>query len=140
MKKILTETLVLIHSNFEKDFILSTDASGYALGAVLEQEGDNGKLHPVGYASNTLTKVEQKYSTMELKYYAVVWRIEKFYHYLYRRKFKEVTDHQALTWLMKNENSLKGRRARWVLKMKPYDFEITYRRVENIKMQMHFQE
>src|SRR5438874_11294369 len=31
MKKVLTETLVLIHSNFEKDFILSTDASGYVL-------------------------------------------------------------------------------------------------------------
>ena len=28
---------------------------------------------------------------------------------------------------MKNENSLKGRRARWVLKMEPYDFEITYK-------------
>src|SRR3954462_8796868 len=32
MKKILTETPVLIHSNFKKDFILSTNASGYALG------------------------------------------------------------------------------------------------------------
>src|SRR2546429_6609778 len=36
MKRVLTETPVLIHSNFEKDFILSTDASEYVLGAVLE--------------------------------------------------------------------------------------------------------
>src|SRR3954452_21250182 len=36
MKKVLTEILVLIHQNFEKDFILSMNASGYALGAVLE--------------------------------------------------------------------------------------------------------
>ena len=127
MKRVLTETPVLIHPNFEKDFILSTDASGYALGAVLEQEGDDGKLHPVGYASKTLTKLEQKYSTTELECYAVVWGIEKFHHYLYGRKFKVITDHQALTWLMKNENSLKGRRARWVLKMEPYDFEIIYK-------------
>src|SRR2546421_11887375 len=48
MKRVLTETPVLIHSNFEKDFILSTNASEYALGAVLEQKGDDGKLHPVG--------------------------------------------------------------------------------------------
>src|SRR5256885_14286981 len=64
MKKALTEIPVLIHPNFEKDFILSTNASGYALEAVLEQEGDDGKLHPVGYASKTLTKIEQKYLTM----------------------------------------------------------------------------
>ena len=127
MKKVLTEIPVLIHSNFEKDFILSTDASGYALGAVLEQEEDDGKLHPVGYASKTLTKIEQKYLTTELECYAVVWGIEKFHHYLYERKFKVITDHQALTWLIKNENSLKGRRACWVLKMEPYDFEIIYK-------------
>src|SRR5947199_8758436 len=72
MKRVLTEIPVLIHSNFEKDFILSTDASGYALGAVLEQEGDDGKLHPVGYTSKTLTKIEQKYLTKELEYYVVV--------------------------------------------------------------------
>src|SRR6266487_3393771 len=106
MKRVLTETPVLIHPNFEKDFILSTDASGYTLGAVLEQEGDDGKLHPVGYASKTLTKLEQKYSTTELQCYADVCGIEKFHLYLYGRKFK-VTDHQALTWLMRNENSLK---------------------------------
>jgi len=112
MKKVLTETPVLIHPNFEKDFILSTDASGYALGAVLEQEGDDKKIHPVGYASKTLTKAEQKYLTTELECYAIVWEIEKFHNYLYGRKFKVVTDHQVLTWLMKSENSLKGRQAR----------------------------
>ena len=127
MKKILTETPVLIHPDFKKDFILSIDALGYALGAVLEQEGNDRKLHPIGYASKTLTQAEQKYSTTELECYAVIWGVEKFHHYLYGRKFKVVTDHQALTWLMKNENSLKGRRARWVLRLQPYDLEIIYK-------------
>src|SRR5437764_15468370 len=103
MKKVLMETPVLIHPDFSKDFILSTDASGYALGAVLEQEGNNGKLHPIGYASKTLTQAEQKYSTTELECYAVIWEVEKFHHYLYGRKFKVIMDYQALTWLMKNE-------------------------------------
>src|SRR3954462_15082255 len=98
MKRVLTKIPVLIHPNFEKDFILSTNASGYALGAVLEQERDDGKLHPVGYASKTLTKTEQKYLTTELECYVVVWKIEKFYHYLYKRKFKVVTNYQALIW------------------------------------------
>src|SRR5947207_9947915 len=54
MKKALTETPTLIHPDFEKDFILSTDASGYALGAVLEQEGNDKKLHPVDRKSTRL--------------------------------------------------------------------------------------
>ena len=127
MKEVLTNTPILIHPDFRKDFVLSTDASGYALGAILEQEGNDGKMHPVGYASKTLTKPEQKYSTTELECYAVLWGIEKFHHYLYGRKFKVITDHQPLTWLMKNENSLKGRRARWVLRLLPYDFEIIHK-------------
>src|SRR5204863_426089 len=127
MKKALTKTPTLIHPDFEKDFILSTDASGYALGAVLEQEENDKKLHPVGYASKTLTKAEQKYSTTELECFAVLWEVEKFYHYLYEKRFKVVIDHQALTWLMKSENSLKSRRARWVLRLQPYDFEIIYK-------------
>src|SRR2546429_353441 len=84
--KVVMEIPVLIHSNFKEDFILSTNALEYVLGAVLEQEEDDRKLHPVGYANKTLTKAEQKYLIMELECYAVVWRIEKFHHYLYRRK------------------------------------------------------
>jgi hypothetical protein len=109
MKKALTETPVLIHPDFKKDFTLYTDASGFAMGAVLEQIGEDGKSHPVAYASKTLSKPERNYSTTELECYAVVWGIEKFHHYLYGRKFKVITDHQALTWLRKNENSCKGR-------------------------------
>ena len=127
MKKALTEIPLLIHPNFEKDFLLYTDASGFALGAVLEQIGEDEKSHPVAYESKTLSRQEQNYSTTELECYAVVWGIEKFHHYLYGRKFKVITDHQALTWLKKNENSCKERRARWILRLQVYDFEIKYK-------------
>jgi hypothetical protein len=127
MKKALTETPVLIHPDFRKDFTLYTDASGFALGAVLEQIGEDGNSHPVAYGSKTLSKAERNYSTTELECYAVVWGIEKFHHYLYGRKFKVITDHQALIWLRKNENSCKGRRARWVLRLQVYDFDIIYK-------------
>ncbi len=125
LKEKLTTTPVLIFPDFEKEFILYTDASGYALGAVLSQKGEDEKEHVIAYASKSLTKPEQNYSTTELECYAVIWGIEKFHHYLAGRKFKVVTDHYALKWLQ--TAALKGRRARWILRLQPYDFEIIYK-------------
>ena len=125
LKEKLTTTPVLIFPDFEKEFVLYTDASGYALGAVLSQKGKDEKEHVIAYASKSLTKAEQNYSTTELECYAVIWGIEKFHHYLAGRKFKVVTDHYALKWLQ--TAALKGRRARWILRLQPYDFEVVYK-------------
>src|SRR2546429_64430 len=102
MKRVLTETPVLIHPNFEKDFILSTDASGYTLGAVLEQEGDDGKLHPVGYASKTLTKIKQKYSTTKVDNKKVQKQADTF-EVKNRKLYKKKKDSKILRVLQENE-------------------------------------
>ena len=47
---------VLKFVDYSKLFILETNASSDGLGAVLLQEGDDGKLHPVAYGSQSLTK------------------------------------------------------------------------------------
>ena len=39
--------------------MLETDASSDGLGAVLLQEGEDGKLHPIAYGSQSLTKAER---------------------------------------------------------------------------------
>ena len=52
----LCETPVLAYPCFEHDFILETDASTKGLGACLCQADDDGKLHPVAYASRGLLK------------------------------------------------------------------------------------
>jgi hypothetical protein len=125
LKRKLTEAPILIYPDFDKIFTLYTDASGYALGCVLSQEDKDGKERVVAYASRSLTKAEQNYATTEKECLAVIWGVEKFHHYLYGRKFRIVTDHIALKWLQTSE--LKGRRARWVLRLQPYDYEIIYK-------------
>ncbi len=125
LKQVLTEAPVLVYPDFEKEFILQTDASKGALGAVLSQVDENGKDHPVAFASRTCNKSEQNYSTTELESLAVVWAVEKFHNYLYGQKFIIETDHNALKFM--DNTDLTGRRARWQIRMMPYDYEIKYK-------------
>ena len=64
LKQLLTSQPLLQYPDFSKPFILSTDASNEALGAVLSQ-GDIGRNLPVGYTSRTLSKAQQNYPTVE---------------------------------------------------------------------------
>ena len=111
LKEKLVTAPILIYPDFRKEFILYTDASKIALGAILHQKGDDGKEHVIAYENKTLNKAEQNYSTTELECLAVVWAVEKFDYYLEGNKFKIITDHTALKWLF-NKKEPKGRIAR----------------------------
>ena len=66
LKEKLTSAPVLSYPSFEKPFVLETDASIEGLGAVLPQSQEDGLLHPVAYASRSLTPAERNYSNTEL--------------------------------------------------------------------------
>lgn len=125
MKDCLTRAPILQYPDFEKPFILTTDASDYAIGAVLSQ-GKVGHDLPIAYASRLLTKAERNYSTTERECLAVVEYARYFKHYLYGKNFIVLTDHQALRWLhsVKDPSS---RLMRWRLKLRDYQYEIVYK-------------
>ena len=83
LKDALVSPPVLAYPNFGKPFVLHTDASGEGLGAVLEQEQDDNRLHPVAYASRSLNKHERNYSITDMEALAVVWAAKHFRAYLY---------------------------------------------------------
>uniref|UniRef100_A0ABD2WCK5 Reverse transcriptase domain-containing protein n=1 Tax=Trichogramma kaykai TaxID=54128 RepID=A0ABD2WCK5_9HYME len=126
LKRCLPEAPVLVRPDFSKKFAIQTDASDYAVGAVLTQEYEDGE-HPVYYVSRVLSRVEQRYTTTEKECLAVIWTIEKFRPYVEGSRFKVVTDHRALTW-QRNFKDPQGRVARWAFKLMQYDFEIVYRK------------
>lgn len=125
-KHILTHDPILQYPDFSKDFILTTDASNFALGAVLSQ-GPNGNDKPICYASRTLTESEQNYSTIEKELLAVVWATKYFRPYLYGRKFKIITDHKPLEWL-NNMQEPNSKFLRWKHKLMEYDYTIQYKK------------
>lgn len=125
-KQILTNDPILQYPDFTKPFILTTDASNVALGAVLSQ-GNIGTDKPVAYASRTLNETEQRYSTIEKELLAIIWATKYFRPYLYGRKFIIYTDHRPLTWLfsLKEPNS---KLVRWRLKLEEFDYKIEYKK------------
>ena len=78
LKSCLITAPVLVYPDFDKDFALETDASILGLGAILSQVQDDWKLHPLAYASHSLSKSEQNYPVTELETLAVVWGITHF--------------------------------------------------------------
>ena len=126
LKQYLTTAPILQYPDFSKPFYLHTDASGYGLGAVLAQKDDENKREfAIAYASRSLTNAEQNYHTTDQECLAVVWAVEHFRHYFGTDHFFIVTDHSALKWLHTSE--LKGRRARWILRLEPYNYTIIHR-------------
>lgn len=125
-KELLINDPILQYPDFSKPFNLTTDASNYAIGAILSQ-GPIGSDKPVCYASRTLTDSEVNYSTIEKELLAIVWATKYFRPYLFGHKFKIITDHKPLTWLM-NLKDPNTKLVRWRLKLEEYDYEITYKK------------
>lgn len=126
LKTTITSEPVLQYPDFVKgQFLLTTDASNIALGAILSQ-GAVGKDKPIAYASRTLNKAESNYSTSEKELLAIVWAVKHFRPYLYGRHFKILTDHRPLRWLF-NVREVGSRLMRWRLKLEEYDYEIIYK-------------
>ena len=121
LKKALTSDSVLAHPRFDQSFILSCDSSNYAISAILSQL-QNGKERPISFASRMLNKAEKNYSTTHKELLAVVFGTQVHRCYLYGRKFKIVTDHAALKWLITVKNHKWSRLTRWVLKLAEYEF------------------
>ncbi|EXX70442.1 enzymatic polyprotein, putative [Rhizophagus irregularis DAOM 181602=DAOM 197198] len=121
LKQCLTESPILSHPNFEKEFILITDASADGLGAILAQKNDKDKEVVIVYASRSTNKTERNYSITDLECLAIVYGVEYFHKFLINKRFKIITDHAALKSLV-NEKIPKGRRARWIMKLQQYDF------------------
>jgi hypothetical protein len=125
-KGLLTDSTLLAYPDFKKTFILTTDASNYAVGAVLSQ-GVVGQDRPIAFASRTLQKSEINYSTIEKELLAIIYATKHFRPYLYGVKFILYTDHQPLCYAFAS-NDGNGRLMRWRLKLQEFDYEIRYRK------------
>ncbi len=125
LKQKLVEAPVLAHPDFTEPFIIDTDASDLAIGAVLSQN-IGGQEHVIAYASRTLTKAEKTVCVTRKELLALVHFVKYFRHYLYGKAFTARTDHSSLRWLMNFKNP-EGQMARWLEVLSAYDMKIIHR-------------
>ena len=129
LKESLTSAQVLAHFDPDLVTLVTTDASGVALGAYLSQIHHDGVERTVAFASRTLSPTERAYSTSEREALACMWACEHWHYYLYGRRFTLRTDHSALKALL--SGGQKGRKPmrllRWADRLQQYDYEIQYR-------------
>ena len=124
LKQSLVVAPVLHSPDFDLQFVVTTDASLVAVGAILEQDFGQG-LQPVAYESRKLNPAETRYSAYERELLGIVWAIGKWRHYLEGKHFVVQTDHSSLRHLP-NQPSVNRRIWKWVSILQGYDIEIRH--------------
>ena len=80
LKIALATAPILQLPDFDHQFVVTTDASNVAVGAILQQNVGNG-LQPVAFASRKLQQAEVRYSAYERELLGIVWAIGQWKHY-----------------------------------------------------------
>lgn len=131
LKEAVAEQVVLARPDYSKEFIVDSDASNFAVGAVLSQKqiGQDGKERerPIYFFSKVLTQCQKNYSTTEKEGLAVVLAVVKWRVYLLGSKVKVRVDHQPLLGLFKKLD-VTGRVARWLVILSEYNISWEFRK------------
>ena len=125
LKKKILEITYRSLPNFDLPFILTTDASNRAYGAVLTQKTKEGKEIIISCFSKKFDKHQENYSVTDKELHGLYKGIEHFKHYLLGKEFLLRTDHASLKYLKSasNENS---RLWRIALKLQDYQYKVEF--------------
>ena len=126
LKKALISPPILGFPNMNKEFVLSTDASGTAIGYILGQVDKSGNENVIACGGRALSHAERKWSTTDQECLAVIEGIKCYNHYLLHQKFTVYTDHKALSYLLGLKDPT-GRLGRWNIFLQQFDMEIIHR-------------
>src|SRR5690606_17378623 len=109
-----TSAPILVHWQPDRPLIVETDASDYALAAILSQQLDSGEIHPVAFHSRTFQAAELNYDVHDKELLAIFEAFKIWRHYLEgsAEPVNVMTDHKNLEYFATSK-VLTRRQARW---------------------------
>jgi hypothetical protein len=127
IKRILTSKPVLVAPQYDRQFILSSDATNLTIAAILSQIDDQGCERNIAYYSRKLLPREINYSVVEKECLGVVAACTHWHTWIYGHKILVRTDHSSLRYL-KTAAKHNSRLARWYILLSNYDMTWEYRK------------
>lgn len=128
LKKLFTNAPLLAWPDFDKPYMVETDSSDFARGAILSQTQEDGLLHPMAYSSKSLSSAEQGYNIYDKELLAIFKAFKEWRHYLQGANGPTTvyTDHLNLETYATTKIP-NGRQKRWSSYMEHFDYKIHYR-------------
>jgi len=127
LKTAFTSAPILKYFNPELPIIVETDASDFAIGAVLSQKDNTGILHPIAYFSRKFIPAELNYEIYDKELLGIVEAFRVWRAYLEGAQYQitVITDHKNLEYFTTTK-VLNRRQARWAETLGNYNFIIKY--------------
>ncbi|MEI6371517.1 MAG: reverse transcriptase domain-containing protein [Nostocales cyanobacterium ELA608] len=126
LKQALAHTPVLDLPDPQLPYVIHCDASGYAVGAVLQQDKGTG-LRPISFMSKKMNAAETRYPVHEQELLAIITALDLWRHHLEGtdKPIRIRTDHKSLIHFQ-TQPMLSGRQTRWIETLSRYNYEIEY--------------
>jgi transposase InsO family protein len=125
LKQALTRAPILAHADPSKPYVLYTDASDKAVGAILVQNDSEKVERVIAYLSHKLSGAQLRWPTIEKEAFGVVYALKKFHPYLWGATFEIHTDHKPLKSLFSAEIR-NSKLQRWAIQISEYSAPIRY--------------
>jgi len=127
LKEEFQKAPVLLMPDSTKPFIIETDASKFATGAVIRQKDMNGDWHPCGYISHSFDATQRNYEIYDRELMGIVRALETWQHYLQGSPFPTIilSDHKNLMYF-RTAQKLNRRQARWSLFLSEFDLKLIH--------------
>ncbi|MBW0577855.1 hypothetical protein O181_117570 [Austropuccinia psidii MF-1] len=127
LKEAFTTSPTLSHFNPYLPTLVETNASNYALGALLSQVSDSGK-HPIQFNSRTLIPEELHYEIDSKELLGIVLALKCWRAFIISLSslFEVLTNHLSLQYFMSSK-VLTCHQARWAVFLSEFNFSVTYR-------------
>src|SRR5882672_4228727 len=128
LKKAFTTALVLTHWIPDTQITIKTDASDYALAAVLSITTPTGELHPIAFHSQMFSTPELNYDIHDKELLVIFEAFKRWQHYLEGSALliDMVTDHQNLQYFSMTK-ILTRWQARWSEYLSAFNLIIQFR-------------